>query len=247
MSSRVPVDPASQRPFLTTRWTIIRAAAGGNAQAARDALEHLCRVYWYPLYAFVRRQGHAPADAQDLTQSFFARLLEKRDLAGVDPAKGRFRSFLLAAMKHFLANEWDKVRAQKRGGGRENFTSLDADAAESRYHLEAADHRSADRVFERNWALALLDEVLGRLRDEHEAAGKLSLFEALKPALTGDGSDAYADLGSRLGLSEGAVKVAVHRLRRRYRDLLRAEIASTVADEAEVEEEIRHLFTVLSG
>jgi RNA polymerase sigma-70 factor (ECF subfamily) len=214
---------------------------------ADQALEHLCRAYWYPLYAYVRRRGYPAADAQDLTQAFFARLVDKRDFGGADRTRARFRSYLLAALKNFLANEWDKERAQKRGGGRQNFTSLDADMAETRYAREASDAMSADRIYERNWALALLDEVLKKAREAYEAEGKGRLFEALKPTLTGD-SDAlpYAELGQRLGMNEGAVKVAVHRLRRRYRDLLRAEIEATVEDPAEVDDELRHLFAVLS-
>ena len=232
--------------FATTRWSLVLAAGREEGASAQAALDHLCRVYWFPLYAFARRQGCGPDDAQDLTQSFLARLIEKRDLAGVAPARGRFRSFLLAAMKHFLLNAWDRERAGKRGGGRHNFTSLDARTGEERYQLEPADPLSADRLFERSWALALLDEVLARLRAEQEQAGKLALFDALKPALTGDDTARHADLGLRLGLSEGAVKVAVHRLRRRYRELLREEIAATVEEPGEVEDELRHLFSVLS-
>ena len=239
---------AAARPFVTTRWSMVRAAAGTDAVRAGAALDYLCRMYWFPLYAFVRRQGHDPADAQDLTQSFFARLVEKRDLGGADPARARFRSYLLAAMKHFLANEWDKQQAQKRGGGRRNFTSLDADAAEQRLAREIADHRSADRLYEHSWALTLLDEVLRKTREAYVREDKERLFDALKPALTGDRDGLpYAELGRAVGLSEGAVKVAVHRLRRRYRDLLRAEIAATLSDPAEVDEELRHLFSVLSG
>jgi len=233
---------------VTTRWSMVLAAAGDNTVQAAPALEYLCRLYWFPLYAFVRRQGKSPSDAQDLTQAFFARLVEKRDFGGADRTRARFRSYLLAALKHFLANEWDKERAQKRGGGRENFTSLDAETAETRYSREASDAMSADRIYERNWALALLEEVLRKTHEAYEEEGKTTLFQELKPALTGE-SDAlpYAELAKRLAMNEGAIKVAVHRLRRRYRDLLRAEIEATVESPAEVDDELRHLFAVLSG
>jgi RNA polymerase sigma-70 factor (ECF subfamily) len=250
MSAADPLDesvPAGARQFVTTRWSMVVAAGGPSTSGARDALEKLCRTYWYPLYAFVRRQGHGPADAQDLTQAFFARIIEKHGLGGVDRAKGRFRSFLLASMKHFLANEWDRARAQKRGGGLQ-FTSLDAKSAETRYSLEPADPMTPEKIFDRRWALTLLDEVLSALRREYGVAGNAELFEALKGTLTAEADAApYADVGRALGMSEGAVKVAVHRLRRRYREILRAEIAETVADPGEVEDELKHLVAVLSG
>lgn len=239
---------AGARQFATTQWSMVIAAGRNDTVRSQAALGRLCSIYWYPLYAFVRRQGFGSADAQDLTQSFFARLIEKQDLAAVDRARGKFRSFLLAAMKNFLANEWDKVKAQKRGGGAKNFTSLDARTAETRYHLEPADPMTADRIFERNWALTLLDEVLKHVREDYEADGKAALFDALKSTLTGGKSDQpYAEIGARLGMNAGAVKVAVHRLRHRYRDALRAEIAATVTDPGEVDDELRHLFAALSG
>jgi RNA polymerase sigma-70 factor (ECF subfamily) len=242
---------SSARPsdgyFATTHWTLILNARGSDAPLAREALEKLCRSYWYPLYAFVRRQGRGPHDAQDLTQEFFARLLEKHYLEEVDRAKGRFRSFLLAALKHFLSNEWDRQRAHKRGGASPHVP-IDTQFAESRYGLEPAHEQTPEKLFERRWALTLLDQVLARLREEFVAAGKTGHFEELKVVLTSDKrSIPYAELGTRLGLSEGAVKVAVHRLRRRYRELLRAEIAGTVAGPEEVEEEIRHLFAALAS
>jgi len=210
-------------------------------------LEKLCKVYWYPLYAFVRRQGRAPHDAQDLTQEFFARLLEKNYLEDVDRAKGKFRSFLLASMKHFLANEWDRARAQKRGGALTHIP-IDTQFAETRYGLEPAHDQTPEKLFERRWALTLLNNVLDRLRAEHVAAGKAEQFDELKVALTADKkSISYASLGGRLRMTEGAVKVAVHRLRARYREVLRAEIAQTVASAEEVEEEIRQLFAALAG
>jgi RNA polymerase sigma-70 factor (ECF subfamily) len=226
---------------------VVIHAQQGDSTEAREALETLCRAYWYPLYAFVRRQGVTPEDAQDLTQAFFERLIEKNFLADVQREKGRFRSFLLAALKHFLANEWDKARAQKRGGGAVHVP-IDTASAETRYGLEPAHLDTPERLFERRWAITLLDRVLERLRDEHVKAGKAELFEQLKPCLTAEKAAlGYAELGALVGLSEGAVKVAVHRLRQRYRELLRAEIAETVDSPAEVEDELRHLFTALSA
>ena len=234
--------------FTPTHWSVVLAAASQrDSTSARDALEKLCRNYWVPIYAFVRRQGQSPHDAQDLTQEFFARLLEKNYLADADRAKGRFRSFLLASLKHFLANEWDKANAQKRGGGRV-LISIDADAVETAFGAELAHELTADRIFERRWALALLDQVLRRLREEYQRDGKEKQFEQLKQTLTeASRSVPYAEIGARLSISEGAVKVAVHRLRQRYRELLRAEIADTVADPAEVEDEIRNLFAALAS
>ncbi|MBI5387006.1 MAG: sigma-70 family RNA polymerase sigma factor [Verrucomicrobia bacterium] len=233
--------------FATTHWSLVLTAQHGNPARAHEALSVLCRTYWYPLYAFVRRQGHGPHDAQDLTQEFFARLLAKNYLADVAREKGKLRSFLLAALKHFLANEWDRARAAKRGGAQAPI-SLDDTDAETRYLLEPADVMSADRIFERRWALTLLDQVLRRLRTEQADAGKLVAYEQLKPCLTGPKESApYAELATKLGMTEGAVKVAAHRLRRRYRELLREEIAQTVASPAEVDDEIRHIIAVLSG
>ncbi|NBR84172.1 MAG: sigma-70 family RNA polymerase sigma factor [Verrucomicrobia bacterium] len=233
--------------FVTTRWTqVLAAGRTSDTTHARAALEQLCQTYWYPIYAFVRRQGHAPHDAQDLTQSFFACLLERNALGAVDRERGRFRSFLLATLKNFLRDEWDKLRAQKRGGG-QAVISLDAGDAESRYSREPADTLTADRIFERRWALLLLDRAVERLRAEHEAAGKLAQFEALKASLAGSReSQPYTALATQLGLSKGAVKVAVHRLRQRYREVIRAEIAETVASEAEVEAELKHLMAALA-
>jgi RNA polymerase sigma factor (sigma-70 family) len=233
--------------FALTHWSVVLAAGRSDSTHGRAALEKLCRTYWPPIYAFVRRQGHNPPDAQDLTQEFFARLLEKKSLAGVDRAKGRFRSFLLASLKHFLANEWDKARAEKRGGG-QVLIPIDAQAAESSCGLDPGDHMTAEKLFERRWALTLLEQVLQRLREEHIHDGKEKLFEQLKVTLTeASRSVPYAAIAARLAMSEGAVKVAVHRLRRRYRELLRAEIADTVAHPAEIEEEIRALFAALAS
>ncbi len=233
--------------FATTRWSLVVAARDRTAPAARQALAELCRLYWYPLYAFIRRQGHPHDRTQDLTQEFFARLLEKDGLASVDRARGRFRSFLLAACRHFLANQGDRERAQKRGGGR-RLVSIDFHGAEEQYGCEPAHAETAEKLFERRWALALLEQVLARLRNEYEGAGRGRLFEGLKDRLTGDARGmSHARVAAQLGLSEGAVKVAVHRLRRRYRDLLREEIAQTLDDPGQVEDEIRALFAALSS
>ena len=240
-------QPPDAARFEATRWSIVIAAGGGAAdsQRARRALEHLCTAYWYPLYAFVRRQEHSLHDAQDLTQEFFARLLARNYLGDADPAKGRFRSFLLGALKHFLSDEWDRARAQKRGGGQQPI-SLDAESAETRYQLEPADESSAEKIYEHRWALALLDQVLKRLRDEFTRDGKKHVFDELKSALTG-GKVPYAEIAALLAVKEGAVRTAIHRLRTRYRDIVRAEIAETVASPAEVDAEMQHLFAALSA
>lgn len=232
--------------FALTRWSIVLAAGRSDSTHARDSLEKLCQEYWHPLYAFVRRQGHSPHDAQDLTQEFFARLLQKNYLGGVDRAKGRFRSFLLASLKHFLANEWDKARAQKRGGHQVPIP-IDARSAETFYGAEPAENMTADKIFERRWALTLLDQVLARLRAEFVRDKKTNLFEDLKSTLTGERrSLPYAHIAAKLAMTEGAVKVAVHRLRQRYREILREEIAHTVSGPEQIEEEIRALFAALA-
>ena len=238
------MPPPSAREFHTTHWSMVLHARGDSA-GAQAALAKLCAAYWYPLYAFVRRQGLGEHDAQDLTQEFFARLLQKGWLGDVERERGRFRSFLLAAMKHFLANEWDRSRAKKRGGGVATI-ALDAMSAETRYRHEPADTQTAEKLFDRRWAMTLLDQVLARLRAEMLAAGKLADFDALKFCLSGE-KTAYAEVARTLDMSEGAVKVAVHRLRERYRALLRAEIAETVATPEEIDGELRHLLTALSG
>ena len=244
-SSSDSLAPETGR-FAVTRWSVVVAAGRSESTHARDALEQLCQAYWQPIYAFVRRQGNSPADAQDLTQEFFARLLTKNYLQAVDRSKGRFRSFLLASLKHFLANEWDKARAQKRGG-KQVLLSIDGASAETSYAIEPVEQLTPEKIFERRWALTLLKQVMVQLRTEYEQEGKTGLFEELKSTLTGERSVAYAELARRLHTSEGAVKVAVHRLRRRYRELLRAEIAQTVAGPAEIEEEIRALFAALEA
>jgi len=232
---------------VPTHWTVVLAAGGNDSTQARQALELLCKSYWPPIYAFIRRQGYSPHDAQDLTQGFFARILEKNWIGAADRNRGRFRSFLLGTLKHFLANEWDRAAAQKRGGGQTPI-SIDIDSAETRCGIELADRMTAERIFERRWALTLLDEVLQRLRQEYVEAGREALFDHLKQTLTEpSGSMPYLQIAARLKSTEGAVKVAVHRLRQRYRELLRAEIARTVASPDEVEDELRNLFAALSA
>lgn len=231
--------------FRVTHWSVVLAAGRSESTHAQAALEQLCANYWHPIYFYVRRQGHSPADAQDLTQEFFARLLARNDLAAVDRSKGRFRSFLLASLKHFLANEWDKAKAQKRGGGQLPL-SIDASTAESSYAFEPAENITPDKLYERRWALALLGQVMSQLKAEYARQEKAEVFDALKGTLTGERRTAgYAEIAERFGTSAGAIKVAVHRLRRRYRELLRAEIAHTVSGPEEIEEEIRALFAAL--
>jgi len=248
-SSTTPTgSDAPQRPaFVTTHWSVVLTAGRSDTTRARDALAKLCQTYWFPLYAYVRRRGRSPEDAQDLTQEFFARLLERNWLERADQQKGRFRSFLLSAMNHFLSDEWDKARAQKRGGGLAPVP-LQFDTAETRYGHEPADRATPEQNFERRWALTLLEAVLRRLSAEYEQDGRVELFAALHPCLVGDRTaQPYAGLAANLGVSEGTVKSAVHRLRQRYRQLLRDEIAQTVAGPGEVDEELQHLFAVLAG
>jgi len=238
-------EPQRDGHFATTHWSLVLAAGETTAPAAQDALAELCGTYWYPLYAYVRRWGYSADDAQDLTQEFFARVLEKHYLRQADPARGRFRSFLLASLKHFLANERDRARAQKRGGGAAPLP-FEFETAEGRYTREPPDDETPDRIFERRWALALLERVLGRLRDENYEAGKTVLFDRVRDLLTeGRAEVPYVEIAASLGMSEGALKVAVHRLRRRYGELLRETIGETVADPAEIDDEIRYLFTAL--
>lgn len=240
---------SSQPPgyFATTHWSVVLSAREKDSPQSAEALETLCRAYWYPLYAFVRRQGQSPEDAQDLTQSFFARLLEKDYLQSAVREKGRFRTFLLVALKRFLANEWDRARAQKRGGA-QIHVPLDTELAEQRYQVEPTEGVSADGVYERRWALTLLDETMARLRREFAAAGKADEFGQLKVFLTAEkGAIGYAEIAAQAGMNEGAVRVAVHRLRRRFRELFREEIAHTVARPEDIDEEVRHLLRVLSA
>ncbi len=240
-------DLAAKRQFQSTSWSMVLAARGGDSGKAREALATLCGSYWYPLYAFVRRKGYDAESAQDLVQGFFTRLLEKGDLASVDREKGRFRSFLMASCAHFLANQSDRDRAWKRGGGRAPV-SIDGSEAEGRYGNEPAHELTAERLFERKWATTLLDQVIAAVEAEMAGAGKSRQFEALRPALLGGAERVpYAMIAAELGLSEEAARAAAHRLRRRYRELLREEVARTIDDPAGVDDEIRSLFTALGG
>jgi RNA polymerase sigma factor (sigma-70 family) len=233
--------------FATTQWSVVLTAGQPDTTRADAALEKLCRTYWYPLYAYVRRRGQSAVDAQDLTQAFFARLLERNWVGDADRSRGRFRTFLLTAMSRFLAGEWDKVRAQKRGGGHAHVP-LQLDTAEIRYGLEPVDDHTPEQSYERRWALTLLETVLRRLKEEYDHEGRGELFAQLTPSLTGGReSQPYAELAGQLKMNEGAVKVAVHRLRKRYRQLLRSEITQTMTETEDVDEELRHLFGVLAG
>jgi RNA polymerase sigma factor (sigma-70 family) len=235
------VNPQPQA-FETTCWNLVLSARDGGSTEAREALSALCQTYWYPLYAFVRRKGHDPETAQDLVQGFFARLLEKGDLAHVKQEKGKFRSFLMAACTHFMANQADHDRAKKRGGGRSPI-SIDRLSAEGRYGREPTHTLTAERLFERQWALALLDNVLEALTAEMRRTGKARQFEALRPALLGSAERApFGQIAADLGISEEAARAAAHRLRRRYRELLCQEVTRTLDDPAEVDAEIRSLF-----
>jgi len=239
--------PGVARDFRTTHWSVVLAAGQASTEQSAAALEKLCRTYWFPLYAFVRRQGHAPPEAQDLTQEFFSRLLAKNPLGTLQPAKGRFRSYLIASMKHLLANEWDRAHRQKRGGRVVTF-SLDEKDAEERYVVEPADELTPEKIFERRWAEALLEQVLARLRVEFRAAGQEDRYELLKPFLVGDDDPGPGEeLAARLGLGVSGAKSAIRRLRQRYGELFREEIAQTVESEEEIDAEIRHLFAALSG
>lgn len=238
--------PGAPGVFATTHWSLVLSAADEHSPQAADALAQLCQDYWHPLYAFVRRQGASPHEAEDLTQEFFARLLAKRSIANASREKGRFRTFLLVALKRFLINERERAHAQKRGGG-QLAISLDVEEAEAGYRAEPVDAMTADRIYERRWVLALLDRVIESLRAEAEADGKGEIFELLKVFLCGEkGAKSQASIGKRFGMSEGAVKAAVHRLRVRYRDRLRSEVAKTVAHPSEIDDELRHLLAVLS-
>jgi DNA-directed RNA polymerase specialized sigma24 family protein len=246
-------DPAGDRrsisagadSFATTHWSLVLAAGRRGSPQSEAALATLCRDYWFPLYAYVRRTGQSANDAQDLTQAFFARLLEKNFLGDADRRRGKFRWFLLSAMKHFLANEWRRTRVRKRGGGRSLF-SLDFSAGENRYGSEPADCLTAERLYDRQWALTLLDQALGRLGLEYADRGKSQVFAELKESLTGDSETRpYAESAATLGTSEAAVKMAVHRLRRRYGELLKEAVSQTVARPEDVVGELEELLTAL--
>jgi RNA polymerase sigma-70 factor (ECF subfamily) len=236
-----------ETPFLTTRWSVVLTAGRGSGPDSRRALAELCETYWYPLYAYVRRRGHRAEDAQDLTQAFFTRLLEKKAVEAADPRRGRFRAFLLASLKNFLANEWNRERAQKRGGGR-TALSLDFEAADARFVAEPRDDLTPDRAYERSWALAVLDRALARLATDHAERGRSRLFERLEGTLVAGGPRVpYRELAVELGMTEGAVKVAVHRLRASFREVLRREVSHTVGGPEELEAELQDLIAALAA
>lgn len=230
--------------FPTTQWTLVVAAADPNGKETRSALASLCENYWYPLYAYLRRRGYSGDQAQDLTQEFFTRVLEGRYLDRADQGKGRFRSFILTSLKFFVADEQDRHRALKRGGGM--LVPFEFSSGEERYQREPAHAETPERIFERRWALSVIDRVVEKLRDEFTRHGRPEHFDRLKVFLLGDAEAPYALLAREMKTSEGALKVAVHRLRKRYRELFRREIADTVADPAEVESELRYLAAILS-
>lgn len=236
---------AGPSDFPTTRWTLVVTAGDPQRKEARSALVSLCERYWYPLYAYLRRRGYSADQAEDLTQGFFIRMLEGRYLGRADPDKGRFRSFLLTSLKFFVADEQDRQRARKRGGGA--VVSLEFSLGEARYQREPAHDETPERMFERRWARSVLDRVVERLQDEFVRHGRPEHFERLKVFLLGSSDAPYAALAREMNTSEGALKVAIHRLRKRYRELFRLEIADTVADPAEVESELRFLAAALTG
>ena len=236
-----------QEWFATTHWSVVLAAGHDSAAGAREALEKLCRAYWYPLYTFVRRQGRSPEDAQDVTQEFFARFLEKEYFGLADPARGRFRSFLLASLKNFLAERHRQAGRLKRGGGK-TLVSWDTATAEERFVAEPKDEATPEHIYERRWALTLLEKALSSLGEELTSAGKERVFAELKNHLWGDqGGESYSVIAARLEMTEGALKVAAHRLRQRYREPLREEVAHTVARHEEIDEELRYLIAVIRG
>lgn len=240
-----PVVPAGPRVFATTRWTLV-LQAGSSTPSAAAALEQLCRTYWFPLFSFVRRRGLPPHDAEDLIQSFFSFLLEKNIFTRADPERGRFRTFLLRALQNFQANERARAGTLKRGGG-VAFLSFDELQAEARYQSEPSTEISPERLYDKKWATSLLDRVLQILRQDYTAAGKGPLFEELRGFVWGGGGEMnYRLLGRKLGLSEAAVKVAVHRLRQRFKECLQTEVAHTVASPADVEDELRQLLAALT-
>jgi RNA polymerase sigma factor (sigma-70 family) len=248
-SATVSAGTESARPvgFATTHWSVVLAARQHRTPQSERALETLCVTYWYPLYNFMRRQGYGQYDAQDLTQSFFAFVLEGETLQNVHPLKGRFRSFLLASLKNFLANEWDKTRALKRGG-RFRIVSIDDAEGEALFQREPSLDLTPDKAFEQSWAMTLFNTVLARLQEEYTAEGKQALHDALQPYLTDDKAKApHAETARRLGMGEGAVRMAVLRLRRRFGELLRAEISHTVAKPEEIDDELRALLAAVAG
>jgi RNA polymerase sigma factor (sigma-70 family) len=241
------LSAAGKRPFATTEWSVVLAAGDIGRHEARIALARLCETYWYPLYAYVRRRVGQVHDAQDLTQAFFCHLLEKQSLARADRQRGRFRTFLITALQNFLANEWEKQSAKKRGGGKTEL-SLDFDTGESRYRIEPLDELTPEKLYDRRWVLTMLDQVLERLRNELLEAGKHRQFEQLKETLLGEATDAdYQRAAVALGITPAAAKQAAYRMRKRYRQLFRGEVARTVANDADVDDEIGRLLETLGG
>jgi RNA polymerase sigma-70 factor (ECF subfamily) len=235
-----PGKPLMNQRFTTTHWSVVRTCGADDTVSSGAAMEQLCRTYWYPLYAYVRRRGHSVDEAQDLTQEFFARLIEKEWVSAADANKGRFRTFLLTALSHFLAKEWRRLSAGKRGGGKK-LISLD-DTAEARYVGEPTSDLTPEKLYERRWALSVFDQALSRLREQHVLLGKDHHYECFKKFLsTQPGDGEYAKVGQALEMSPGAVAAAVHRLRQQYRELVRAEVAHTVESTEELEEEMRWL------
>jgi RNA polymerase sigma-70 factor (ECF subfamily) len=247
MANRDKLDrrlPDASPHFCTTQWSVVLTACQRDLPQAAEALEELCRAYWYPLYVYVRRQGHSPEDAQDLTQNFFSRLLEKNYFAKADRDRGRFRTFLLESLKNFMINEWKSAGRLKRGGGLE-FLSMDANVAEDRLAVEPTNQSNPDEEYEQRWAVTLIEQVLAALHREYRATEKAPLFEELKGFIWGAKTTAsYAEIGAHLNLAEGTVKVAVHRLRQRFREVLRAEIARTIARPEDIDGELRYLISV---
>jgi DNA-directed RNA polymerase specialized sigma24 family protein len=238
------MNDAQQAIFATTRWTIVLRAAVENTPESNAALAEVCKAYWYPLYAYVRRQGFDPHTAQDLTQEFFAKLIEKNYLAGADRQRGRFRWFMITAFKCFLANEFDRVHAQKRGGG-EKPLSLDQMTAEERYAHEPSDTMNADLIYDRRWALDLLARARTRLNQQYAEGDKARRYELLSPFLPGgEPTASQAALGEQLGLSENAVKQEVHRMKKRLAELIRSEVEQTVSHPDDVDDELRHLIDI---
>jgi len=238
--------PDNRSRFRTTRWSVVQAAAGPRSGDAREALATLCDTYWYPVYAFVRRSGHAAEEARDLTQGFFVRLLEKRDLGSADPVRGKFRDYLLGAVKHFLANERARQQALKRGGG-QKLLSIDFQDADRQYSLEPVDPETPETLFLRSWAMALVRRATERLGEEYGSQGKRVVFERLRPMLTGDtGAASRREIAESLDMTENALNVAVHRLRQRFRHQLKEEVSDTLADPGQTEDELRSLLAVLS-
>ncbi|HXP63591.1 MAG TPA: sigma-70 family RNA polymerase sigma factor [Dongiaceae bacterium] len=242
-----PPSPRQNAQFTTTHWSVVLAAGGGDSPAARQALEHLCQTYWYPVYAYVRRRDNSPEDAEDLTQEFFAKLIERNDFAKVSRDRGPFRAFLKSALNHLLSDRRDYVRAAKRGGGK-IILSLDAQTAEQRYQLEPADMTTPDKLYDRRWALTLLEKARSRLAEEYGTAGKSELYNHLKFLEPGAPEVlSYAEIGRRLGKSESAIKTEASRLHRRYRQLVRGEVAQTVASALEIDDEVRYLLAVVAA